>query len=788
MKNAKIEGAAASVVENTDLVTRFRPQLLALALVLACLAAHTISFWNGFVLNDHFNIPILRDIAKEQWNQYWTELITNAVIAPFAEPLLKGSIALDFLSGRMHPAAYHATNVLLHVSAVLSAFFLLRRLVRHFDVAQGLKRTGSDVADVADQSRIAANALIPFIACLLFAVHPLTSESVAYISGRSSILTFLFYTFALHCFLTGFVSPAVRAGLLSYLFCYLALFLSIFSSSQAITIPETMVFLGLMIKARSVAWKDWVFERSWEFGLAIFVSAILPLLFLIPQRLPLGNGLGLPLMSPAEYFATQAKELVTYYLRVFILPVPLSFAPPFCLAQPATNPWLDPLAIAGLVVIGLAIFGLYFFRRLPFAAFGLWIFLIGLLPQSLLVSNEFVGGHRFYFSCFGLSLFVTTLALNYFAGKNKVLDARALAQEPALVLSVAAASLVLVGLSNYRDHSFATDSGVLRGALRSNVFDRDVAAQSDRDGHVRALLSLMLALNGGDNIQRGLIEAKRALAINPNLALAYITMARQCLTSRDYDGAKFYSERALKLAAEQKLSTEVTGLADSCLLIAMTELKQFDDPKKLKELAKAAAAVDTANPKIYLALGKVYISEHKPESGAMALVQLAHARRLDINDVNMLEPLALAHLATGESRSMEAAYQIAGTLDQITPCEGSRMLLARAALETGRLAKADDLIRGEINMKFGKITAEQAILLSGIYKQAGQNAESDKMLALARKEEPGIEKRIHLWLRIKPLSTIEQAREKAAEENKTIVEKRRAEKPEAKNPPSTGNR
>ncbi|MBU6453079.1 MAG: hypothetical protein KGS72_14940 [Cyanobacteria bacterium REEB67] len=768
MKNAKIADAGASVVENTDLIARFRPQILALAIVLACLAAHTISFWNGFVLNDHFNIPILRDIAKGQWNQYWTELVTNAVIAPFAEPLLKASIALDYLSGRMHPAAYHATNVLLHVGAVLSAFFLLRRLVKHFNAAQGLLQNNA-----SDQGRIAANALIPFIASLLFAIHPITSESVAYISGRSSILTFLFYTFALHCFLTGFVSSAVRAGLLSYLFCYLALFLSVFSSSQAITIPETMIFLGLMIKAHAVAWKDWVFERSWEFGLAVFVSAILPLLFLIPQSLPLGNGLGLPLLTPAVYYATQAKELVTYYLRVFILPVPLSFAPPFCLAQPAVNPWLDPFAIAGLFVIGLAIYGLYFFRRLPFAAFGLWIFLIGLLPQSLLLSNEYVGGHRFYFSCFGLCLFVTTLAVNHFALKTRTSEARALAQEPSLVLSVAAAVLVLVGLSNYRDHSFATDSGVLRGALRSNVFDRDVAAQSDRDGHVRALLSLMLALNGGDNVGRGLIEAKRALAINPNLALAYITMAKQCLTSRDYDGAKYYAERALKLAADQKLSQEVTGLADSCLLIAMTELKQFDHPEKLKELAKAATLVDTANPKVYLALGKTYISEHKPESGAMALVQLAHARRLDINDVAMLEPLALAHLATGESRSLEAAYQIAGTLDQIMPCEASRMLLARAALETGRLAKADDLIRGEVYTKSGKISAEQALLLSGIYKQAGQEAESAKMLAMARREEPGIEKRIHLWLRIKPLSTIEQAREKAAEENKPIVEKRR---------------
>jgi tetratricopeptide (TPR) repeat protein len=735
---------------NSDLVSRFRPHILALVLVLVCLAAHTISFWNSFILNDHFDIPGFRSVPDKEWPQYWTELVTQAMIKPFAEPLLKASLCLDFQSAGLMPALYHATNVLLHIAAVLSAFFLLRRLVKHFEKAQA-------------PGQGAGNGLVPFIACLLFAAHPLTCESVAYISGRSAILTFLWYTLALHAFLTGFAILSVRDGLFGYLFCYISVVLSLFSSCQAITIPETMIVVGLLVKPATERFKDWIYERQAEFRIAFFTAIVLPLTFLLPQIMPVGNGLGLPLLSNQAYYATQLKALFTYYLRVFLVPVPLSFAPPYCLAQSLA----DPLALAGLAVLAGFIYLFYRLRRDPFCCLGIWLFLIGLVPQALIVTNEYVSDRRFYLSCFGLCLLVARLFVNFVGKKTNLTSDKEIAFEPRLVGPLLLTTLVLIGLSNYRDRSFATDSALLRGALRANLFDKSI----DKDGRVRALLSLMLVLDGGPNVDKGLVEAKRALEINRNLPLAYLAMAKQATYRGDFDGAKYYSEKTLELAREQKLSGEVMGVADGCLLIALTQLDQFQDPQKLKDLAKEALLVDPANAKLYLALARTYLSEHKPESGAEALAQLKIGRNLDPNDVNFTAPIVEADLATGSPRDFEQAYGAACLLHRINPTDGSRLLVARASLETGRLAKGFGMMEEILTRQKGRLDAEGAIILSGLYKQQGRTAKSEEYLDNAKKLDPKIESKIHLWLRVKPLTPIEEAREKAAEEGHPIQEK-----------------
>jgi tetratricopeptide (TPR) repeat protein len=740
----------SKLVENiqTDLIGRFRPAVMALALVIVCFAAHGISIWNGYVLNDHFLVPGLRDILD--WPQHWSDLVTEAMIKPFADPMLKATLGLDYLSSRLAPALYHATNVFLHTGAVLSAFFLLRRLVPHFNKAQTTEAS-------------AGNNLVPFIACLLFAAHPLTSDVVAYVSGRSAALTLLWYTLALHAFLTGFISPNVMNGLFGYLFCYISVVLSLFSSCQAITIPETMIVLGLLVRPHVELAKDWIYERSWEFGIAFVTCLILPLLFLLPQTMPVGGGLGLPLLAPQAYYATELKVLVTYYLRAFFVPVPLSVAPPFSLAHSLA----DPLALAGAGVLVFSIYMLFRLRRDPFCFFGLWLFLIGLVPQAFIVTNEYVSGERFYLSCFGLCLVAARLFCHFVAKTVKPAEGSSLAVEPRVVAPLALVLLAFILLSNYRDHGFATDSAVLRGALRAQMFDKDL----DKDGYIRALMSLMLVVSGGEGVDKGLIEAKRALDINRNLPLAYLAMAKNAILRNDYDGAQYYAEKTLKLAAEQKSAPLVTGLADGCLLIAKTQLEQFSEPQKLKDLARNAMAVDPANSRLYLALGLTLLSEHKAESGLAALHQLAHAKRLDYNDINLNAPIAEAHLATGNPNDFESAYRAAAQLHMINPSDRSRLLLAHAALETGRIVKGFKLV-GEVqtNLK-GDLDANGLILMSGLFKQRGELEKAKEYLALAKKRDPKIEEKIHLWLKVKPLTPIEQAREAALEKGTPIQEK-----------------
>jgi hypothetical protein len=183
-----------------------------------------------------------------------------------------------------------------------------------------------------------------------------------------------------------------------------------------------------------------------------------------------------------------------------------------------------------------------------------------------------------------------------------------------------------------------------------------------------------------------------------------------------------------------------------------------------------------------LALARTYLSEHKPESGAEALAQLKIGRNLDRNDINFTPPIVEADLATGNPLDFEQAYGAACLLHRINPTDGSRLLVARASLETGRLAKGFGMMDQILTRRKGQLDAEGAIILSGLYKQQGMTGTSqeylnkakrlsEEYLDKAKKLDPKIETKIHLWFRVKPLTPIEEAREKAAEEGHPIQEK-----------------
>jgi hypothetical protein len=78
------------------------------------------------------------------------------------------SYALDYSAWVLEPFGYHLTNLLLHLINV-ALFFILA-------LAYARDRGSSD-------------DLLPFTAAALFAVHPLLTEAVGYVSSRSELLS-----------------------------------------------------------------------------------------------------------------------------------------------------------------------------------------------------------------------------------------------------------------------------------------------------------------------------------------------------------------------------------------------------------------------------------------------------------------------------------------------------------------------------------------------------------------------------------------------------------------------
>ena len=132
------------------------------------------ALWNGFVFDDH--VHVLDNILVRS--------LTNlpSLVWDY-RPLRDVSYAFDFAIFGDRPFGFHLTNILIHAANTVLVFLLIRR--------------------------ITDDLFVSCLSALLFAVHPIQTDSVAYISGRRDVLFTLFYLAA--DFIRAVVSGEMRA-------------------------------------------------------------------------------------------------------------------------------------------------------------------------------------------------------------------------------------------------------------------------------------------------------------------------------------------------------------------------------------------------------------------------------------------------------------------------------------------------------------------------------------------------------------------------------------------------
>ncbi len=138
--------------------------VLALLVACAALCVYANTLWNGFAWDDAQIIvgnPATRDLG-----QLGRVLLSPDEVAPYYRPLNRASYLVDHALFGMRPAAFHAVGVVLHAVNAALLFVLARRL------------------GAARPAALAAG--------LVFAVHPVTSEAVNFISGRNNLFALLF--------------------------------------------------------------------------------------------------------------------------------------------------------------------------------------------------------------------------------------------------------------------------------------------------------------------------------------------------------------------------------------------------------------------------------------------------------------------------------------------------------------------------------------------------------------------------------------------------------------------
>jgi tetratricopeptide (TPR) repeat protein len=258
---------------------------------------------------------------------------------------------------------YHGVNLAIHVAAGLLLYDLIRRTL----------------ARLPDWGEPHARSSFAFAAALLWLVHPLQTESVTYLSGRSESLAGLAYLTTLYAVARAALSARPRPWLA----------LSLVAFALGMGVKEILATAPLVVLLYDRSFLSGSFAGALRgrrgFYAALFAADLVIATFSIgPQLLEEGGvaGFDAAVFGPWEYLRTQAGVLLHY--------LGLAFVPRGqCIdywwrAAGGVEEWL-PQGLAIATLLGLTAWGLA--RRAPWAFLGAWFFLV-LAPTSSFVPQQ----------------------------------------------------------------------------------------------------------------------------------------------------------------------------------------------------------------------------------------------------------------------------------------------------------------------------------------------------------------------------------------------------------------
>lgn len=278
------------------------------------------------------------------------------------------SFKANYLWGGADPVGYRLVNVFVHGATAVAAFFLAKGLLR--------------------------SAALALLVALLFAVHPMQTESVTYIWQRVAALAGCFYLGSLAFFGASLrAAPARARGF--HVAAVVTAVLAMFTKQFAVTLPVAALLLDWHQRGD---W--WRFDRARLRRLAPFVlaAALIPLTMHLAGDKELRDLAETDRVMPTHltYFLAQ-MTVIPRYLKLFFVPWPQSIAHDVPLPSGVTLPVL--LGFVLLVAIAL-----YALRTKNFTVrFGLLFFFVAAAVESSVVPlHDLMFEHRMYLAYFGL--------------------------------------------------------------------------------------------------------------------------------------------------------------------------------------------------------------------------------------------------------------------------------------------------------------------------------------------------------------------------------------------------
>jgi len=361
-------------MQYNDAVDRTRVRSLSSAVLIAAVVAVQCSAFGGaFQFDDFF--AILLNPHLEGWQAFVQHL------GHMVRPVLHATFLVDRALYGNSPAGYHALNFVLHVVSTLIVYRVL-------------------VLGVTESDRS-----VPFWTALVFFIHPLTTETITYISGRASGLMAFFYLTAFFLYIRASNgeggAPVRRLYLAGAVVSYL---LSFGAKETAMTFPLVLILWDVLLsQSKAASLRRTCFVYHVPFWIVLCAVA------LWAWRHPRYAELAQFSFTLRPLWSNILSEVhaVAYAVLLFFIPWKQNFdhdLPEF------HSPFEWPLPLDLALLAGLVIGAIIAARRLPLASFGVGWFLVLLLPTSLIPRADLLSERNLYPAFLGLALVTVVLA------------------------------------------------------------------------------------------------------------------------------------------------------------------------------------------------------------------------------------------------------------------------------------------------------------------------------------------------------------------------------------------
>lgn len=304
----------------------------------------------------------------------------------YYRPILGLTFIFDQIVWGMHASFMHLENIIFHAINVILVFLISEKVSKHY---------------------LPSNRSLPLISAFLFAVHPIATESVSWIAGRTDLLAAIFLLLSLLLLLISLETTSHFFGVAGVA----VFFLACMSKEVAVSALPGFIAVALLYDKQSSFVE--LLKRRWSSAGCLLLTALGFILLLFRFSLLSGNSGDNKLLATTSGLSKTFPLILTalgFYTKKLFVPWPLNFA----IVQVSGY-----YIILGILIVPIIFY--FFLKRSLLGSLVLTCFCLILPPLLISVANLTwtpLAERYLYMPCAIFCIFIPALLYSFFHDKQ----------------------------------------------------------------------------------------------------------------------------------------------------------------------------------------------------------------------------------------------------------------------------------------------------------------------------------------------------------------------------------